>query len=247
MNLPARRRERDLVSDRVEGYDMNLARTLVISVIALAAVASGGSASEFRTAPDPAQDVAVAPDSTVQTAVFAGGCFWCTEAVFEQLAGVTDVVSGYAGGTAEQATYPAVSSGATDHAESIRVTYDPHRITYGKLLNVFFTVAHDPTQLNRQGPDSGRQYRSAIFYDRDEQKQVAAAYMRQLEKARLFNQSFATTLEPLDEFFPAEANHQDFVRRHPTHPYVRRYADPKVRKVRKHFASEANAQTKDEP
>jgi len=167
--------------------------------------------------------------------VFAGGCFWCTEAVFEQLDGVTSVVSGYAGGTKDTADYRAVSSGQTRHAEVIQVTYEPSRITYGQLLKVFFTIAHDPTQLNRQGPDSGTQYRSAIFYQSEDEKRVAQSYIDQLTAAKLFAKPIVTTLEPLDAFYPAEDDHQDYVKHNPANPYVVHHALPKVEKLRQKY------------
>lgn len=185
--------------------------------------------------PDPAIDVAPAPGSKMQSAVLAGGCFWCTEAVYERLEGVTEVVSGYAGGTAETANYEAVSSGLTDHAESIRIVFDPTRITYGQILKVFFSVAHDPTQLNRQGPDRGRQYRSAIFYADEQQKKVAEAYIAQLDAARVFDKKIVTEVVPLKKFYPAEGYHQDFVRRNPWQPYVVVNALPKVEKLKKQY------------
>lgn len=174
------------------------------------------------------EDEAVEP----RVAVFAGGCFWCTEAVFEQLPGVSDVVSGYAGGTRETANYKAVSTGNTDHAEAIRITYDPRKVTYGQLLYLFF-LTHDPTTKDRQGPDVGRQYRSAIFFANDDEKRVAAAYIRQLDEAKAFSRPIVTTLEPLTEFFPAEEYHQDFAERNPSHPYIQRWALPKVEKAKK--------------
>lgn len=176
----------------------------------------------------------VKPEETVEprVAVFAGGCFWCTEAVFEQLPGVSDVVSGYAGGTRDTANYEAVSSGTTDHAEAIRITYDPRKVTYGQLLYLFF-LTHDPTTKDRQGPDVGRQYRSAVFFGNEEEKRVVAAYIRQLDEAKAFPRSIVTTLEPLVEFFPAEDYHQDFARRNPAHPYIQRWALPKVQKAKK--------------
>jgi len=182
--------------------------------------------------PNPAMDV-LPGDGRDQNAVFAGGCFWCTEAVFEHLAGVKKVVSGFAGGDAATAHYDMVSAGGTGHAESIRISFDPAKITYGQLLKVFFSVAHDPTQLNRQGPDYGRQYRSAIFYHTDEQKKVAEAYVRQLEQARVFAAPIVTEITPLKGFYPAEAYHQDFVAHHPTHPYVVANSLPKLEKLRK--------------
>jgi len=183
--------------------------------------------------PDPKIDLPAR--GSVQTAVLAGGCFWCTEAVFEQLEGVKKVVSGYAGGTAETAKYEIVSTGKTDHAEAVRITYDPSKITYGQLLKVFFSVAHDPTQLNRQGPDWGPQYRSTIFYADEEQKRVAEAYIDQLTAAGVFSKPIVTTLEPLGEFYPAEDYHQDFCRRNPDHGYVVINALPKIEKVRTKF------------
>lgn len=186
--------------------------------------------------PAPEQDLPAPPEETTRQAVFAAGCFWCVEAVFERLEGVHEVVSGYAGGTAESATYEAVSSGETDHAEAVKITYDPSRISYGQLLRVFFAT-HDPTTKDRQGPDWGRQYRSAIFYENDEQKRVAEAYIRQLEEAQAFDKPIVTTLEPLQPngFFPAEQYHQDFVERNPSHPYVQQWVPPKMNKLEKQF------------
>lgn len=168
---------------------------------------------------------------STRTAVLAGGCFWCTEAAFEQLEGVQDVTSGYAGGTKETADYDSVCTGRTGHAEAIRVTYDPGRINYDRLLDVFFD-AHDPTQLNRQGNDMGTQYRSAIFFADDEQKRAAEVKIKQLNESRHFPSPIVTTLEPLVEFFPAEGYHQDYVRNNPLQPYVRAAAIPKACKVR---------------
>jgi peptide-methionine (S)-S-oxide reductase len=185
--------------------------------------------------PDPAIDIP-AGDGLPQTAVLAGGCFWCTEAVLEKLEGVLDVTSGYAGGTAETANYQTVCSGMTDHAEAIRVTYDPRRITYGQLLKVFFAVAHDPTELNRQGNDMGRQYRSAVFYANEDERRVAETYIQQLTEAKAYPDPIVTTLEPLNGFYEAEPYHQDFARRNPAQPYVAAIAMPKVRKLEKTFA-----------
>jgi peptide-methionine (S)-S-oxide reductase len=169
-----------------------------------------------------------------QTAVFAAGCFWCTEAAFEQIEGVKDVVSGYAGGTQATATYKVVSTGETGHAEAIRITYDPSKISYGQLLRIFFTT-HDPTTRDRQGPDVGRQYRSAIFYETDDQKRVAEAYIRQLTQAKVFARPITTTVEPLHGFYTAEAYHQDYVEHNPQSLYVQQWALPKVEKVREAF------------
>lgn len=188
--------------------------------------------------PEPAADVAAPAEQQEdarRTAVFAGGCFWCVEAVFEQLEGVESVESGYAGDTAENAKYEIVSAGQTKHAEAVRITYDPSKITYGELLRVFFTT-HDPTTKDRQGPDWGHQYRSAIFYENEEEKRVAEAYIRQLEEAKVFApKPIVTTLEPLEAFYPAEAYHQDFVQQHPSHPYVQQWAVPKLEKLRKTY------------
>ena len=167
----------------------------------------------------------------VRTAVFAGGCFWCTEVAFEQLTGVADVESGYAGGSAETANYRQVCEGNTRHAEVIRITYDPDQISFDQLLDVFFD-AHDPTQLNRQGGDVGTQYRSSIFYADPAQKQAAAAKIQQLTDAKVFPRKIVTQLEPLEEFFPAEAYHQDYADNNPNQPYIAGHAYPLACKVR---------------
>jgi peptide-methionine (S)-S-oxide reductase len=199
---------------------------------------AGVPADQF---PDPAIDAPADATGTPQSVVLAGGCFWCTEAVFEKLEGVIGVVSGYAGGTAETADYKTVCSGMTDHAEVIRVRFDSAVISYGQLLKVFFAVAHDPTHVNRQGNDIGRQYRSAIFYAGDEQRRVAEAYMAQLTAAKVFSAPIATTLEPLEQFFEAEDYHQDFVVRNPNQPYVAAVAVPKVKKLEKAFKDKLKA------
>jgi peptide-methionine (S)-S-oxide reductase len=182
--------------------------------------------------PDPKADIAAKPGAGEQTAVLAGGCFWCTEAVYRELDGVNSVVSGYAGGTAETANYEAVCGGRTNHAEAIEIRYDPAKISFGQLLKIFFSVAHDPTQFNRQGNDVGRQYRSAIFYADDEQKRVAQAYIGQLDASKVFGRPIATTLEPLERFYPGEDYHQDYAARNPHQPYIAMTAAPKVRKLR---------------
>ena len=163
-------------------------------------------------------------------AVVAGGCFWCVEAVFEPIAGVTSAVSGYAGGSAETANYPDVCTGATGHAEVVRIAFDPDRVAYGQILRLFF-AAHDPTQINRQGPDVGPQYRSAIFYANDAQKRAAERYIEQLTASGLFPAPIATTLEPLEAFHPAEEKHQDFVRRNAGTAYVEGHARPKIERI----------------
>ena len=194
---------------------------------------AGVAADQF---PDPTIDAPADPTGTPQSVVLGGGCFWCTEAVFAKLDGVISVVSGYAGGSAETADYKSVCSGMTDHAEVILVRYDSSRITLGQILKVFFAVAHDPTQLNRQGNDMGRQYRSAIFYASVNQERVVAAYIQQLKDANVFDQPIVTTLEPLEQFFEAEADHQGFVARNPNQPYVAAVAMPKMKKLEKSFA-----------
>jgi len=182
--------------------------------------------------PDPVVDTALADKSGQSRAVLAGGCFWCVEAVYKNLEGVSSVNSGYAGGTADSADYETVSTGTTDHAESVEVVYDPSRISYGQILKVFFAIAHDPTQLNRQGPDTGRQYRSAIFYTDGEQQRVAQAYIDQLNKAHVFDQPIVTEVVPLEAFYQAETYHQDYAARNPLNPYIVFNAQPKVRKLR---------------
>ena len=183
--------------------------------------------------PPPAADLP--PTSGKQTAVFAGGCFWGVEAVFEKLKGVSSAVSGYAGGTKKTANYETVSSGRTGHAESVQVTYDPSQISYGRLLQVFFSVVHDPTQLNRQGPDEGTQYRSAIFYSSEEQKRVAEAYIQQLNDARIFKRPIVTQVTPLEGFYPAEAYHQDYIAHNPDNPYVVYNDLPKLQRLKKDY------------
>lgn len=186
--------------------------------------------------PSPASDIP-ACDGSLQVAVLGGGCFWCVEAVYLQLDGVEKVVSGYAGGTAATADYHSVCSGATGHAEVVEVTFDPKKITYGEILKVFFAIAHDPTQLNRQGNDMGPQYRSAVFYADLEQKAVAEGYIAQLNDADLFNgKPVVTTLEPLEEFFAGEDYHQDYAAKNPHQPYITYFATPKVEKLREHYA-----------
>ena len=185
--------------------------------------------------PDPLIDAPLASAKGEQTAVVAGGCFWGIEAVFEHVKGVIDVKSGYAGGTANTAQYDMVSSGRTGHAESVRIKYDPSQISYGKLLKVFFSVAHDPTQLNRQGPDHGTQYRSAIFCSDEEQKRIAKAYIDQLNEANVFARPIVTEVAVTISFYQAEAYHQDYARLHPDDSYIMVNDLPKVANLRKQF------------
>lgn len=172
-----------------------------------------------------------------QTAVFAGGCFWGVDAVFKHVKGVSEVVSGYAGGNADTAHYNRVSGGDTGHAEAVRVRFDPERVSYQQLLHVFFSVAHDPTQLNRQGPDVGSQYRSAIFYSDAKQQKSAQAYVRQLDAAHAFPAPIATQVVPLQQFFPAEDYHQNYLALHPNQPYIVIHDMPKLEQLRKQFPS----------
>jgi peptide-methionine (S)-S-oxide reductase len=197
----------------------------------LAGVVVLSKAAEF---PAPAVDISGAA-SRQAVAVFAGGCFWGVEAVFDRLNGVSDAVSGYAGGDQTTAHYEIVSTGRTGHAESVQVTFDPSQITYGRLLQVFFSVAHDPTELNRQGPDEGTQYRSAIFYTSDEQKRVAEAYIQQLNAAKVFRRPIVTQVTSLKGFYAAEEYHQNFIERNPTYPYVVYNDLPKLEQLKKKY------------
>jgi peptide-methionine (S)-S-oxide reductase len=205
-------------------------RLAIVLAASLSAVAVAGS-----TFPNPAKDVHAVPGAGRQKAVMAGGCFWGVEAVFERLNGVVDVVSGYAGGTQQTAQYASVGTGTTGHAESVEVTYDPSVISYGTLLKVFFSVAHDPTELNRQGPDEGTQYRSAIFYANAEQKDVAESYIRQLNAAHVFARPVVTAVAALTGFYRAEPEHQNFLVRHPNYPYIVVNDLPKLRALEAEF------------
>jgi peptide-methionine (S)-S-oxide reductase len=196
-----------------------------------AATAADGAAA----LPDPLLDAPLTATKGEQTLVLAGGCFWGIEAVFEHVKGVTNVVSGYSGGTSGTPSYEEVSAGGTGHAEAVRITYDPSQITSGRLLKIFFSVAHDPTQLNRQGPDTGTQYRSAIFYADAEQKRIAEGYVRQLNQSNSFGRQLVTQVTALDAFYPAEAYHQDYAAHHPDQPYIVVYDLPKVDKLREQF------------
>ena len=204
----------------------------ILATVAALGISCSANASDAGPLPAPKADLPT--QSEQQQAVFAAGCFWCVEAVFEALIGVEKVESGYAGGSKANADYKKVAAGATKHAEAVRVTYDPEKISYGKLLHVLFST-HDPTQKNRQGPDVGPQYRSAVFYANPAEKEIARAYIDQLEEAGVFDEDIATTLEPLEAFYPAEDYHQDFVKKHPDHGYVRAWALPKLKKLKKRF------------
>jgi len=189
-----------------------------------------------RQFPDAEVDTPLAATPTEKSVVLAGGCFWCTEAVFLQLRGVRSVMSGYSGGSASTANYRAVCGGDTGHAEVIEIRYDASQCTLGQLLKIFFSIAHDPTQLNGQGADIGTQYRSAVFFADDEQKRVTEAYIRQLNSAGVFSKPIVTTLEPLETFYPAEAYHQNYAALNPGQPYIAGVAAPKVSRLRENFS-----------
>jgi len=201
----------------------------------LSATACTAKANPNAALPAPAVDAPRAAASGQQTAVLSGGCFWGVQAVFQHVKGVIKATSGYSGGSAKTAEYETVSTGETGHAESVEVVYDPSQITYGELLRVFFSVAHDPTQLNRQGPDQGTQYRSSIFYSSDEQKRIAEAYIAQLDKAGVFPRRIVTQVVPLQAFYPAEAYHQNYATLHPYQPYIVYNDAPKVEHLRQKF------------
>jgi peptide-methionine (S)-S-oxide reductase len=194
---------------------------LLIGAATAALIAQRSTAEPPHVIPAPAADEqAAAEPATAEVAVLAGGCFWGVQGVFQHVNGVTNAVSGYAGGDKKTAQYETVGTGRTGHAESVRVSFDPRKISYGRILQIYFSVAHDPTQLNRQGPDYGPQYRSAIFPANAEQARVAKAYIDQLNQARVYRAAIATKIEPNKEFYAAEDYHQDFLTRHPSHPYI---------------------------
>jgi peptide-methionine (S)-S-oxide reductase len=217
----------------------NYFRYSLLVIIAFAAAcnivnSSGPNADVVETIPAAALETEAEPQG-MQTTVFAGGCFWGVEAVFEHVKGVKDVKSGYAGGDARSAKYDLVSEGRTDHAESVRVIYDPTKVSFEQLLNVFFTVAHDPTQLNRQGPDVGRHYRSAIFYATEEQRGAAAAYIEELGNSGKYQNPIVTEIVPLKKFYNAESYHQDFMRKNPDQPYIVQHDKPKIEDLKNKF------------
>ena len=207
---------------------------LFLVLVASTVACSAGSAASAAV-PGPVVDSAKAASPGQQTAVIAGGCFWGIQAVFQHVKGVISATSGYSGGEAKTAQYEIVSTGETGHAESVKITYDPSQITYGELLRVFFSVAHDPTQLNRQGPDDGTQYRSVIFYGNEEQKKIADAYIAQLDQAKVFPEPIVTQVVPLKAFYPAEAYHQDYATRHPDQLYIVYNDAPKVVHLKQQF------------
>ncbi len=213
----------------------------------LSAAAVGALVLSFASAPlQAAEDAVIIPAPAIdarsadglQTAVIAGGCFWGVQGVFQHTAGVVNAVSGYAGGAKLTANYPTVSTGTTGHAEAVEIKFDPKQISYGKILQIFFSVAHDPTQLNRQGPDSGTQYRSAIFTTSDEQKKIAEAYIAQLNTAKVYGKPIVTKVGPLEGFYAAENYHQDYLTLHPSQPYIAYNDLPKVENLKKIFAQD---------
>jgi peptide-methionine (S)-S-oxide reductase len=209
---------------------------LIGGALAAAAVGLGilpSSAESAKVVPPPAVDMPAG--QTTEVAVIAGGCFWGVQGVFQHVDGVTSAVSGYAGGAKNTAAYDQVTSGRTGHAEAVRITYDPRKVSYGRLLQIYFSVAHDPTQLNRQGPDVGTQYRSTIFPTSDEQARVAKAYIDQLDQARIYGAKVVTTIEPGQTFYPAEAYHQDYMTLHPRQPYIAMHDLPKVDNLKRLF------------
>jgi peptide-methionine (S)-S-oxide reductase len=215
-----------------------LAFSVIIAVVAWMAVRALGSRPPETPKfpfPTPTVDAPFASVKSHETAVFAGGCFWGVQAVFEHLKGVESVTSGYSGGFVKSPAYESVSMGVTGHAESVSIVFDPSKITYGRLLMVFFSVAHDPTQWNRQGPDTGSQYRSVIFYTSEDQKRIAEAYIAQLEGAKVYSRPIVTRVEAFKAFYPAEDYHQDFMRNNPTNPYIVYNDLPKLENLKKDF------------
>jgi peptide-methionine (S)-S-oxide reductase len=208
---------------------------LALAAMLATTTACNAKAPPAAAVPAPAQDAPRATTPGQQTAVVSGGCFWGVQAVFQHVKGVISATSGYSGGSAKTAEYEIVSTGDTGHAESVQIVYDPSQITYGELLRVFFSVAHDPTQLNRQGPDEGTQYRSSIFYRNDEQKRIAEAYIAQLDQAKVLPRPIVTQVVPLQAFYPAEAYHQNYAALHPNQPYILFNDAPKVEHLRQEF------------
>jgi len=210
--------------------------SLAIVIFAGCLLRSNVAASEkVTTLPKPGVDETLASSPGHEVAVISGGCFWGIQLVFQHVKGVISATSGYSGGSSSTAEYEIVSTGTTNHAESVKVVFDPSQITYGQLLQVFFSVAHDPTQLNRQGPDEGTQYRSVIFYSNDEQKRIAQAYIAQLDQAKVFSHKIVTQVVRLTAFYPAEHYHQNFATLHPDNPYIARFDLPKLAALQQVF------------
>ena len=217
----------------MSGLSTRVAVILLAVVVGISIqVAGSGPAAAIPAA---TTDAPLAKAKGKESAVLAGGCFWGVQAVFQHVKGVISATSGYAGGTVKNPEYEVVSTGKTGHAESVKIVYDPSKITYGQLLRIFFSVAHDPTELNRQGPDTGTQYRSAIFYSNDEQKTIAEGYIAQLDKAKVYPSRIVTEVAPLNAFYEAESYHQDYAERHPDNPYIMYNDAPKVANLRQQF------------
>jgi peptide-methionine (S)-S-oxide reductase len=217
----------------MSGFPLRLSAVLLaVALTGIPASKADGVSAAF---PGPKVDDPIAHAKSAQTAVVAGGCFWGIQAVFEHVKGVISATSGYAGGGAKTAQYEMVSTGETGHAESVKIVYDASQITYGQLLRVFFSVAHDPTQLNRQGPDVGNQYRSAVFYANDEQKHIAEAYIAQLAESKIFPRPIVTQVVPFKAFYPAEDYHQDYAAHHPENPYIVYNDAPKLAHLQQQF------------
>ena len=225
-------------------YERRLARValLMLAVIGLLWHQSGRTSETGTLLPPPEIDSPKSGGSGSETAVLAGGCFWGVQGVFQHTKGVKQVLSGYSGGDKTRATYAQVGTGQTGHAESVQITFDPREISYGEILRIYFSVAHDPTQLNRQGPDIGSQYRSAIFYADPSQQRIAQAYVAQLERAHVFPQPIVTRIDPLTAFYPAESYHQDFLIRHPDHPYIFVNDLPKIANLKRLFPQDYREQ-----
>ena len=221
--------------DRMSSRGVGALGAGLIAALFFAVRATTGTASTPVTLPDPVLDQPVAAAPGQQVAVFAGGCFWGVEGVFRHVKGVVSATSGYVGGSARTANYEQVSNGGTGHAEAVRVVFDTSKVSYGQLLKVFFSVAHDPTELNRQGPDVGTQYRSGIWTTTASQREVTQAYIAQLTKAKAFSRPIVTTVAPLEKFYEAEAYHQDYMARHPNQPYIVINDAPKVEALRAQF------------
>jgi peptide-methionine (S)-S-oxide reductase len=226
--LPRKQRHRTFRFFMIPGFFMILGAAVSLLI-------DMATAATKTPIPPPAVDAQLSTTPGRQTAVFAGGCFWGTQAVFQRLKGVLQTTTGYSGGTPETATYDQVTTETTGHAESVEVVYDPSKITYGQLLRIFFSVAHDPTQLNRQGRDIGPSYRSVIFYANDEQKRIATAYIAQLDTAKVFSRPIVTQLTPLKGFYRAEEYHQDYALHHPENPYIQVCDRPKIDALKQQF------------
>ena len=226
------------------GYGRHLARAALLTFIVIGFLwhLSGRTGETGTLLPPPEIDSPKSAASGPETAVLAGGCFWGVQGVFQHSKGVKQVLSGYSGGDKASATYAQVGTGGTGHAESVQITFDPREISYGEILRIYFSVAHDPTQLNRQGPDIGSQYRSAVFYADGSQQRIAQAYIAQLERAHAFPQPIVTRVDPLKAFYPAESYHQDFLIRHPDHPYIFVNDLPKIANLKRLFPQDYREQ-----